>query len=234
MSAGRWTILRICINGKPLDVAAGETLLTSARLAGIHIPALCSDPRVKPLGACRMCLVQVEGERRPVAACSTLVREGMKVETHTPEIERFRKGLLELLAGGYPAEAVRETPEKPFHKLLAEYGVACSQGITASIDDRHPYIHIDMSRCILVVGVSEFVKRYKANSSGVPGVEVMQSSFVRAWLVASLRAHVPVVAHVSIAVLQEHWTTSVSLRWERPQNGHAPYVPIAGQAAKSM
>lgn len=149
MSAGRWTILRICINGKPLDVAAGETLLTSARLAGIHIPALCSDPRVKPLGACRMCLVQVEGERRPVAACSTLVREGMKVETHTPEIERFRKGLLELLAGGYPAEAVRETPEKPFHKLLAEYGVACSQGITASIDDRHPYIHIDMSRCIL-------------------------------------------------------------------------------------
>src|SRR6185437_9501572 len=76
----RWTMLRICINGKPLDVAAGETLLTSARLAGIHIPTLCADPRVKPLGACRMCLVQVEGERRPVAACSTLVREGMKVE----------------------------------------------------------------------------------------------------------------------------------------------------------
>jgi formate dehydrogenase major subunit len=140
---------RIYINGKPLDVTAGENLLTSARLAGIQIPTLCADPRVKPLGACRMCLVQVEGERRPVAACSTMVREGMKVETHTPEIEKFRKGLLELLAGGYPAEALRETPEKPFHKLLGEYGVACSQGITATIDDRHPYIRIDLSRCIL-------------------------------------------------------------------------------------
>lgn len=140
---------RILINGKPVDVTAGETLLNSARLAGIQIPTLCADPRVKPLGACRMCLVQVEGERRPVAACSTMVREGMKVETHTPEIERFRKGLLELLADGYPAEALHEFPEKPFHKLLAEYGVACSQGVMGSIDDRHPYIHIDMSRCIL-------------------------------------------------------------------------------------
>lgn len=140
---------RIYINGKPLDVNAGETLLTSARLAGIHIPTLCADPRVKPLGACRMCLVQAEGERRPVAACSTMVRDGMRVETHTPDIERFREGMLELLAGGYPAEALHEQPDKPFHKLLAEYGITCRRGITGSIDDRHPYIHIDMSRCIL-------------------------------------------------------------------------------------
>lgn len=96
-----------------------------------------------------MCLVQVEGERRPVAACSTIGREGMKVETRTPQIESFRKGFLELLASGYPSEALHVSPDKPFHKLLAQYGVACSPGHPGSIDERHPYIQIDMSRCIL-------------------------------------------------------------------------------------
>jgi formate dehydrogenase major subunit len=74
----------------------------------------------------------------------------MSVRTHTPEIEQHRKTLLQLLARNYPAGSAQEWPEKAFHKDLAGYGVL-SQGKPKAngIDCRHPYIRIDLSRCIL-------------------------------------------------------------------------------------
>ena len=87
----------IQINGKVLEVAVGKTILEAAAQAGIEIPALCYDPRLKPFGGCRMCLVEVVGARGPVAACTTPVKTGMEITTSSGEIEGLRKTALEFL-----------------------------------------------------------------------------------------------------------------------------------------
>ena len=71
----------LTINGQEVQGRAGQTILEVAQSAGIDIPTLCHDPRLEPYGACRMCLVEVEGARGPMASCGTTVRDGMKVQT---------------------------------------------------------------------------------------------------------------------------------------------------------
>ncbi|MBC7293523.1 MAG: (2Fe-2S)-binding protein, partial [Thermoleophilia bacterium] len=83
---------------------AGQTILQVAREAGVDIPTLCYDPRLAPYGACRMCLVEVEGARGPMAACGTVVTDGMVVHTHTEKIRRLRKFVLELLLTNHPLD----------------------------------------------------------------------------------------------------------------------------------
>lgn len=139
----------ISINGKRVEAREGASLLECACSTGVDIPSLCADPRLKAYGGCRMCLVQIEGEQHPVTACTTVVREGMAVRTHTPEIEQHRKTLLRLLAEKYPGKPLYDAPAKAFHKYLARYGVACNGANDNNIDRSHPYIQVDMSRCIL-------------------------------------------------------------------------------------
>ncbi len=142
---------RLTIDGRGHEVADGLTVLEVAGAVGIDIPALCADPRLAPSGACRMCVVAVDGEARPVAACTTMVRDGMVVDTRTPEIEQLRRTLLELLACDYPAEALAASPGEPFHRVLANHGLAESPrgwADPALVDDSHPLIRVDLSRCI--------------------------------------------------------------------------------------
>lgn len=100
-----------------------------------------------------MCLVEVDGKPRPVTACNTLLSAGMGVSTHTPALEEERRMLLKMLARDHPGEDFQEAPHKPFHLYAAHYGLNKSDfsGIpdASSIDDSHPYIHVDMSKCIL-------------------------------------------------------------------------------------
>jgi formate dehydrogenase major subunit len=142
---------RITVNGRSIEAMPGATLLESAQRAGIPIPALCHDPRVKPYGGCRLCLVEIDGQERPVTSCNTVVREGMTVRTHTPQIEALRKTLLQLLACHYPADAISSQPDKPFHELLRTYGVTpLSNGSKRdAADTSHPYIHVNPTQCIL-------------------------------------------------------------------------------------
>ncbi len=79
-------LVTLTLNGREIQAAPGKTILEVAREAGVDIPTLCHDPRLEPYGACRMCLVEVEGARGPMAACGTAIREGMVVETHTEKI----------------------------------------------------------------------------------------------------------------------------------------------------
>lgn len=143
-------MVRILIDGKPFDAPDGATILDALRRAGIPIPALCHDDRLVPSGACRTCLVEVEGQWRPAAACATPVRPGLLVRTDTDSLREYRRGVLALLAAQYPAEAVRRFPEKPFHQLLGDAGLAARPaGADARAPDRsHPFITVDMSRCI--------------------------------------------------------------------------------------
>lgn len=116
--------MKLHINGRSLEVADGSTVLHASRLAGVEVPTLCHDDRLKPAGACRLCLVQVKGLHHFVPACATPVADGMEIETHTPEIEETRRTLLQLLAEEYPEEAVERWPEKQFHRWLRHYGVS--------------------------------------------------------------------------------------------------------------
>ena len=89
--------LSIRINGIELLGREGQTILELALENGIDIPNLCHDPRLVPVGACRLCLVEVEGQRGPVTACTFGISPGMVVRTETDEIRELRKTVLELL-----------------------------------------------------------------------------------------------------------------------------------------
>ena len=87
----------VTINGVKLVGRAGQTILGLALENGVDIPNLCHDPRLAPAGSCRLCLVEVEGQRGPVTACTFKISPGMIVRTQTPDIRELRKTILELL-----------------------------------------------------------------------------------------------------------------------------------------
>ncbi len=160
--------MRLRVNGKTVDAPESSFVLQAAHAAGVEIPTLCHDDRLKAAGACRLCLVRVRGLHQLVPACCTPVTEGMEVETHGAEIEDTRRTLLQLLAENYPADAVEQWPEKQFHRWLRHYRIPVAGGESrfgpalpskgeslpapASAkpfqDSTHPYLHADMTRCI--------------------------------------------------------------------------------------
>jgi formate dehydrogenase major subunit len=143
-------MLHVVINGRRCKSEPG-TVLAALQNIGIRVPTLCHDDRLTPTGACRSCLVSVSEHERLVPACTTALADGMVIETHTPELEEHRRSLLKMLAWRYPAEAVAQCPEKEFHRHVREYGLEGElQGsLDVNLEDRsHPYIAIDMSRCI--------------------------------------------------------------------------------------
>jgi formate dehydrogenase major subunit len=145
-------VFRLNINGMRFELPEGGSVLHALRGAGIHVPALCHDDRIAPTGACRTCLVKVKGLPRLVPACSTTVADGMEIETDTPELEQTRHGILEMLLRRYPAHALRAFPDKPFHQEIHRAGLMdraaeCVPNL-ARTDRSHPYIAVDMARCI--------------------------------------------------------------------------------------
>ena len=84
-------------------------------------------------------------------ACDTQATDGMKIDTHTPEIEEWRQSLLRLLAQQYPGEDLRQFPDKEFHRFIRAYGLereCLGHTSPALVDESNPYIRVDMSRCI--------------------------------------------------------------------------------------
>lgn len=142
---------QVTINNRSYKFEGPHTILEALDEIGVEVPTLCHDDRLKPCGDCRMCLVRVDGRVNPVSSCTTALEDGMSIETHTPELEEERRGLLAMLADRYPAGPVERFPDKPFHLYLRKYGLEkiCA-GVTdpSLIDDSHPYIRVDMSRCI--------------------------------------------------------------------------------------
>ncbi|WP_457092388.1 formate dehydrogenase subunit alpha [Microvirga sp. P5_D2] len=144
-------MLRLIINGTPQWVAPGTLLIDALRLAGAPVPQVCHDARITPSGGCRLCVVEIEGQPRPIASCTNVVEEGMQVRTHSPALHSFRKTNLELLAEHYPPDAVASRPDLPFHRLLNEFGVTAGGSDVTSVlfrDETHPYIGVAMDQCI--------------------------------------------------------------------------------------
>lgn len=143
-------MLHITLDGIDCQCAANTTILQAIHAAGRTIPAVCNDERLLPTGACRLCMVEIDGAPRPAASCTTLAADGMTIRTDTPALAALRRTNLSLLATHYPADAVAREPDHPFHRMLAEHGVAPGNRARAPLfhDDSHPYLGIDMDRCI--------------------------------------------------------------------------------------
>src|SRR5207244_1709732 len=88
--------MKLAIDGRPVEVPDGATVLDPVNALGIPLPQLCKDPDRSPLGACRTCLVQVEGQRGTPAACHLPARDGMVVSTTHPDVVRIRAMVLDL------------------------------------------------------------------------------------------------------------------------------------------
>ena len=145
-------MLRATINGETRMFPVGLTILQAARECGYDIPTLCDDQRLAPVGACRMCLVDVQGFNREIASCATPLADGMEIETHSRRLESARRWNLQMLARNYPAAAFEEFPEKHFHQLATQYDLTTADFAQNAngkhIDDSHVYIRWDSSRCI--------------------------------------------------------------------------------------
>jgi formate dehydrogenase major subunit len=144
-------MLHVTINDKAVDCQPGTSILMALQEDGIQVPTLCHDDRLQPTGDCRSCLVSLTDRARLVPACTTTVEDGMVIDTHTPELEAHRQSLMQMLAWRYPASAVEQFPDKPFHRVLRAYGlVGDLRGVTNTdrCDHSHPYLAVDMSRCI--------------------------------------------------------------------------------------
>ncbi len=141
------------INNRIYQFEEPVSILRAARALGVEIPTLCHDDRITPIGSCRMCLVRVDGEPHPVTACNTNFTDGMEISTNSPALENGRRTLLAMLAQDHPGEDLKRTPEKPFYSYALHYGLTESEFNGSHepklLDDSHPYIHVDMSKCIV-------------------------------------------------------------------------------------
>jgi formate dehydrogenase alpha subunit len=93
--AGKAKRCRLTINGKEIEARSGDTILMAARRAGIAIPSMCDDPRLKPTGDCGLCVVEVKGEEGLVKACKARAIDGLEVETETEPLKAERKRVLD-------------------------------------------------------------------------------------------------------------------------------------------
>jgi predicted molibdopterin-dependent oxidoreductase YjgC len=99
-------MVNVTLDGRTFQAKDGQTILDVANAANIYIPTLCNHPKLAPFGACRMCLVKVEGMRSAVPACTTPVAEGMKVTTNDDELNGLRQSILELMLSEHPSGCI--------------------------------------------------------------------------------------------------------------------------------
>jgi formate dehydrogenase major subunit len=145
----------VSIDGREVTVADGTTIYDAAKQVGVDIPVLCHNERFDPVGVCRMCVVDT-GARVFAAACVRPCEDGMQVQTATPEVERSRAVLTELLMADQPApEQDRKhttTRDNELFELAEGYGVGqegLPRGSGRGIDLSNPVIAVDHDACIL-------------------------------------------------------------------------------------
>ena len=139
----------ITINGSPVTIDAGSTILDACRNAGVDVPTLCYLDTLTPVNACRLCVVEVEGARVLAPACSRQVEAGMKIETNSPRVRTSRRVILELLATSVDLTTAAELQDR-----MREYGAEPGRyGTAATVaqplkDDNDLYVR-DYSKCVL-------------------------------------------------------------------------------------
>jgi predicted molibdopterin-dependent oxidoreductase YjgC len=148
-------MMNLVINGRKISAPAGSTVLQAAQQAGVKIPTLCDHPALAPIGACRMCLVEIKGQRTLQPACTFPITEGMEVQTHTPSAVEARRFVLELLLSDHPLDCMTcdSTGSCELQDLMYEYGVKQTrfpgEQHAYPVEDPNPFIQRDYNKCIL-------------------------------------------------------------------------------------
>ena len=149
-------MVQITINKQQIDVPEGTTVLRAAEMAGINIPRLCDHKELTPYGGCRLCIVEVQGIRVPMASCTLPVSNGMVVETETEALKKSRKFVLSMLfsernhfcpfcqvSGGDC-----ELQNAAYHEEMTHWPIQPGWN-DFPVDTSHTYFVLDNNRCIL-------------------------------------------------------------------------------------
>ncbi len=145
----------ITINGSSVSGRDGMTVLEVAQENGIEIPTLCYIPELPPTGACRVCVVEVEGSRTLVGSCHTPITEGMVIHTHSPKVLETRRVIVELLLASHCGSCFmcEKANLCELRKIAADLDVGLPRFQVRKryypIEDVSPYIQRDLSKCIL-------------------------------------------------------------------------------------
>jgi NADH-quinone oxidoreductase subunit G len=158
-------MIKILIDKEPIEVEEGTTVLKAAEQAGIHIPHLCYHPAFPPEGSCRMCLVEIEGYPKLELACSTVVKEDMKISTKSARVVEARKAVLEFLLAEHPLDCpiCDKAGDCKLQDYYDEYGFFESQFKEAK-EKREKKLKIgkslilDQERCILCTRCVRFLR----------------------------------------------------------------------------
>ncbi|MEN6497541.1 MAG: NADH-dependent [FeFe] hydrogenase, group A6 [Thermoguttaceae bacterium] len=148
-------MISIEVNGRPVEAQPGEMLLSALRRAGIKVPTLCHIDGLTPTGACRMCVVEVEGQRGLVPSCAFPVSAGMKVKTHSQRAVQARKTIIELLLANHPDDCLYcvRNGSCELQGLAEELGVRqrryAGEKSTYYLDTSSPSLVRDPAKCIL-------------------------------------------------------------------------------------
>jgi iron-only hydrogenase group A len=146
---------QIEVNGKSVQVESGEMLLKVLKREGLEVPTLCNMKDLFPSGACRMCVVEVEGQRNLVPSCAFPAQDGMKIQTHSPRVVNARKTIIELLLASHPDDCLfcPRNNECELQNLAAQYQVRRRRFAKAekpcSIDNSSPSLVRSQDKCIL-------------------------------------------------------------------------------------
>ncbi len=148
-------VLTLRVNDQEITAHAGQTVLSAARDAGIHIPTLCHFDGLSEMGACRLCLVEVAGSPKLLAACVTEAAEGMQVHTDTEKLREYRRMIVELFLAerNHVGSVCVANGHCELQDLAAATGVDHVrfeyQFPLLGVDASHERFAIDHNRCIL-------------------------------------------------------------------------------------
>jgi predicted molibdopterin-dependent oxidoreductase YjgC len=164
--------MTMTLNGRVVAVADGDTILDVARRAGDEIPTLCHDDRLKPVGACRTCLVEIDGWRRLAPSCATKASANMVVKSSGARIEKHQRTLLSLYLADHvtPAQADDTSDASELLPMATQVGADPtwprleSQRSARSIE-RNPYIEFRADRCILCARCTRYCDEVESVSA---------------------------------------------------------------------
>lgn len=148
-------MITLKIDGQKVTVRKLSTILDAARKLDIPIPTLCHHPELSPYGGCRLCIIEIKGSAKPVAACTTFAREGMEVITTSPHLENLRRTTLELILSDHPNDCMvcERSGDCKLQEYAYFYGIRGNrfQGERRTYikKDNNPFVERDMEKCIL-------------------------------------------------------------------------------------
>ncbi len=169
-------MVKVTIDGKEVEVPAGEMLIKAAQDNGTYIPRFCWHPRMTPVGMCRMCLVEIQTPRGPmmITACTNPVSDGMVVDTKNDTIKKAQEGVLEFLLANHPLDC--PVCDKGGECPLQDQAIAYGPGESRFVEEKRHYekpipisdlVLLDRERCILCARCT----RFSDEISGDPLIE---------------------------------------------------------------